>query len=187
MRYSDSRKEDTRQLLLEKGAALLKQSGFAATGVDRLMQAAGLSGGALYAHYPSKTALLVAIVEAEMQKSVALLTSVGDEPVATALARCLDRYLTLEHVRQPERGCILPALAAELGRAGPEVKQVLDSHKAVFLDYWGQKLGDRAAAHVLLDQCVGAILMARMTADEAEQAAIIEASKRVLKERLLPA
>lgn len=186
MRYSDTRKDETRRLLLERGAAVLKESGFAATGVDQLMKSVGLTGGALYAHFPSKTALLVAIVEVEMARSLALLTGNEDEPAAAALERCLYTYLTVEHVRQPARGCILPALAAELARAPAEVKQVLDAARQTFLGFWSRKLGERDAAEFLLDQCVGAILMARLTDDEARQQAIIAASHRYLRAVLLP-
>jgi AcrR family transcriptional regulator len=186
MRYSQSRKEDTRQLLLEKGAAEIKRAGFAATGVDRLMQAAGLSGGALYAHFPGKTALLVAIVQAELAKSVRMLTGKPEVPAAEALERCLGRYLSLEHVQHPESGCILPALAAELGRASPEVKAVVDAATQEFVAFWALRLGSSTAAQVLLNQCVGTILMARMSDDEARQIETLEGSRRFLLESLTP-
>jgi len=187
MRYSQSRKDDTRQLLLEKGAAEIKRAGFAATGVDRLMQAAGLSGGALYAYYPGKTALLTAIVEAELEKSMRLLTGFPELPAREALQRCLHRYLSLTHVRQPENGCILPALAPELGRAGPEVRAVIEAATLRFTGFWGSRLGSRAAAEVLLSQCVGTILMARLSDDEAHQSELLEASKAHLLATLAPA
>jgi len=186
MRYSPSRKEDTRQLLLEAGAAEIKRHGFAATGVDRIMQAAGLSGGALYAHFSGKNALLVAIVAAELEKSVRLLTGKPEESAAEALPRCLDRYLSLEHVQQPERGCILPALAAELGRADAEVKAEVSKATREFVAFWGAKLGKREAAELLLSQCVGAIVMARMMDDEARQQSLLDASKAFLLKQLLP-
>jgi len=186
MRYSQSRKDDTRQLLLEKGAAEIKRAGFAATGVDKLMQAAGLSGGALYAHFASKTALLEAIVEAELAKSVRMLTGNPGMPTAEALERCLGRYLSLYHVQHPEDGCILPALAAELGRASPGVKAVVDAATQRFVDFWAGKLGSSAAAQALLSQCVGTITMARMSDDEAQQLALLEGSRRFLLGSLLP-
>ncbi len=180
MRYPESRKEETRRHILEQGAYLLKKYGFAATGVDKLMQAVGLSGAALYAHFPSKMALLEAVVQAEMERSLKMLTGRPEDAPAEALQRCLDTYLTLEHVRHPEYGCILPALAAELGRAGVEVQELIAAAEQRFVDFWTSKLGSRAAARVLLSQCVGAILMARMNEDASQQQAILAASRQCL-------
>ena len=186
MRYPESRKEETRRHILEQGAYLLKKYGFAATGVDKLMQAVGLSGAALYAHFPSKMALLEAVVQAEMERSLKMLTGRPEDAPAEALQRCLDTYLTLEHVRHPEYGCILPALAAELGRAGVEVQELIAAAEQRFVDFWAGKLGSRASALVLLSQCVGAILMARMSEDSTQQQAILAASRSSLL-ALLPA
>lgn len=53
MRYPPGHRQQTRQRLLDRAAVLMKKNGYAATGVDALMQAAGLTGGALYAHFDS--------------------------------------------------------------------------------------------------------------------------------------
>ena len=49
--------------LLASSGALAKRGGFSATGVDGLMKAIGLTGGAFYGHFASKDALFAAIVE----------------------------------------------------------------------------------------------------------------------------
>ena len=186
MRQREAHKETTRQRLLAAGAAVIKRGGFAATGVDQLMQAAGLSGAALYAYFPGKAALLAAIVDVELPRSLRRLTGDADEPAEQALHRCLDRYLTLEHVRHPEQGCLLPALAAELARADPALVQHVHAACQPFADFWAAKLQRPEAGAVLLAQCVGAITLARLCPDEAQQAALLAASKALLLERLLP-
>ena len=180
MRYPDTHKEDTRRRLLRDGAAELKQHGFAATGVDRLMKAAGLSGAALYAYYPSKDALLAAIVDTELTRTLKRLTVPDATNREEALTRLLDSYLSLAHVQQPRRGCILPGLAAELGRAPTAVRQRLEAAQEAFADAWAPRLGSRAKALFLLSQCVGTVLLARMSKDSARQAEILAASREQL-------
>ena len=65
MRYSAEHKTQTRDKLLASSGALAKRGGFSATGVDGLMKAIGLTGGAFYGHFASKDALFAAIVERE--------------------------------------------------------------------------------------------------------------------------
>ncbi len=187
MRVRQAQKEDTRERLLSAGAAVIKRGGFAATGVDQLMQAAGLSGAALYAYFPGKAALLAAIVAVELPRSLRRLTGEADEPAETALRRCLDRYLTLEHVQHPERGCLLPALAAEMARADAALLQQVHAACQPFEDFWAAKLQRRDAGNVLLAQCVGAITMARLCPDAAQQQVLLAASKAWLLTSLLPA
>ena len=65
MRYPATHKQDTRARLLKTTGALAKRQGFAGTGVDGLMAAAGLTSGAFYSHFRSKGELLDAIETVE--------------------------------------------------------------------------------------------------------------------------
>ena len=69
MRYSASHKEQTRQRLIESSGAIAKRGGFATTGVDGLMKAIGLTGGAFYSHFPSKGDLFTEVVRRELSQS----------------------------------------------------------------------------------------------------------------------
>ncbi len=48
----------TRERLLENGAALFAAKGFSAVGIEELSASVGLTGPALYRHFPTKNALL---------------------------------------------------------------------------------------------------------------------------------
>ena len=124
MRYSAEHKTQTRDKLLASSGALAKRGGFSATGVDGLMKAIGLTGGAFYGHFASKDALFAAIVERELSHSVALLGSAGC--AADKLQRCLDIYLNMQHVEQPDNGCALPTLGAEIARADLAVRETAE-------------------------------------------------------------
>ena len=73
MRYSASHKQETRERLLQSSAAQAKNEGFSTVGVDALMKAIGLSGGAFYSHFTSKDELFSSIVERELSQSLSLI------------------------------------------------------------------------------------------------------------------
>lgn len=180
MRYSKSHKEETRQKLLASARALAKRGGFATTGVDALMAGVGLSGAAFYGYFPSKDALLAAVVDEEIARSVALLN--GDEPAtAEGMAESIHAYLSNFHAMHPEEGCVIPALGAEISRAGPEVRKIVERGLRRSQKVWAQRLGDDAAAWSLIAQSVGALMLARVVETDKARKEILHANRRRLQ------
>jgi TetR/AcrR family transcriptional repressor of nem operon len=100
---------EARARLLEAGRTLVRHRGFAATSVDDLCAAAGVTKGAFFHHFPSKEALGVALIEDWTATTAALF---GAHPYNT-LPDPLDRvfgYLDLrrEILEQPipEFSCV---------------------------------------------------------------------------------
>jgi AcrR family transcriptional regulator len=60
----------TRGRILEAARALFAERGWAATSVDEVVRAAGVTKGALYHHFRDKTDLLRAVYEAQEQASI---------------------------------------------------------------------------------------------------------------------
>jgi AcrR family transcriptional regulator len=186
MRYSSTHKEESRRRLLEASGAIAKRGGFATTGVDGLMAAIGLTGGAFYGHFPSKQALFAAVIERELERSVRLFTPDGSTDRRADLIRSLRRYLNLDHVHEPEAGCAIPALGAEIARAEPAVRETVETGMRAVHALWTDKLEDPEAAWAVIAQCVGAIVLARTMATPETQAAVIDASLAFLIDRLEP-
>jgi len=167
--------------LLAVAGAETKKKGFAAVGVDGLMQAAGVTSGAFYSHFPSKNALFKAVVEAELQDSIQMLVGNPHQDLTAWLDHESSRYLTMSHVRHPETGCVLPALGAEISRADDGVKHVYEQQMLDAKNMLASRLGDDTAAWGFIAQCVGALLLARAMPGEDTQQAIINASKQFLQ------
>lgn len=184
MRYSATHKEETRQRLLDSSAAIAKQGGFASTGVDGLMKAVGLSGGAFYTHFASKDELFAAIVHRELMRSAERLAEQGRPFDRARLVRCLARYLNLMHVQEPAAGCAIPALGAEIARADETVRQGAEQALLALQQAWAEVIGSAEDAWALLAQCVGALMLARMVASEESQRAIVESSRAFLVRHL---
>ncbi len=185
MRYAKTHKDETRQKLLDSSRAIAKKGGFKATGVDALMASIGLTGGAFYSHFPSKQALFEALVQEEMDNSSAMLAGDKDSP-DNHVAKCVRDYLSSFHAMNPEVGCVLPTLGAEIAQAGPEVRRTVEAALKRTQKSWSERTGDPDAGWALIAQCVGAVVLARAVESERTRKEILAASRRFL-DKALPA
>lgn len=175
MRYTPAYKEEARNRLVEATGSLAKHRGFASTGVDGLMAAAGMTSGAFYAHFRSKNALLEAIVDNELQRSTRLFAVASRQELLDVIRG----YLSEAHVDHPESGCAVPALAPEIARAGDATQQAFAQGMHAFHGQLCALLGSAEAAWSLMAQLVGAVTMARaLPAGEARTALLASAAKQ---------
>ena len=85
----------TRAALIHTARALFGERGFAATSVDDIAHRAGVTSGALYHHFPTKTALFETVFEelhAELLEASAAAASTGHGHV-DRLSRGFDAFL----------------------------------------------------------------------------------------------
>lgn len=183
MRYTATHKQQTREKLLDSSAALAKQEGFTSVGVDGLMKAIGLSGGAFYSHFSSKDQLFGSIIERELSDSLKRLSGEGGQS-KERLARCLNLYLSMAHVEQVGAGCALPSLGAEIARADVAVRQQAQDWICRLQAGWAATLGSDDLAWAILSQCIGALVVARMMVDPCVQAQVLSSNQAVLGRQL---
>jgi TetR/AcrR family transcriptional regulator, transcriptional repressor for nem operon len=184
VRYSNTHKQETREKLIESSRAIAKKGGFESTGVDALMAAIGLTGGAFYSHFASKDDLFGELVEREMQNSTAMLAGDAESP-ADHVAKMLRGYLSSAHALHPESGCALPALGAEIARSGPEIRSTVERSLRQLQRGWTERLGgDSDKAWALIAQCIGAIVMARAVESERGRREILASSRRFVEKTL---
>ena len=175
MRYSAGHKLETREKLLNSSALSAKRSGFSTVGVDGLMKAIGLSGAAFYSHFSSKNELFTAIVERELYQSLERLGGQGGQD-RERLERCLKQYLSMAHVEQPESGCALPTLGAEIARSDDQVREQAELWICRLQASWAQILESDSLAWAILSQCVGALVVARMLVTPEIQRTVLKSS-----------
>lgn len=178
MRYASNHKQETREKLLASSRAIAKKHGFDNTGVDTLMGAVGLSGGAFYSHFSSKDELFAAVVEQEMENSSAMLAGSADSP-PDHVAKCLRSYLSNAHALNPETGCVMPTLGPEIARAAPEVRATVErSLKKLQRSWKGRLNDDDDAAWAVMAQSIGALVMARAVESEKMRHEILASTRR---------
>lgn len=121
MRYEKGRKDASRQRIMEVAVERFRNDGIAASGLAAIMGDAGLTNGAFYPHFPSKTALvhdsIVAALENQSKQAREILGAGGLEAAITT-------YLSVEHRDNPGKGCIFAALLPELARQSPDTRSL---------------------------------------------------------------
>jgi|KBSSwiStaDraftv2_1062776.scaffolds.fasta_scaffold04584_9 TetR/AcrR family transcriptional repressor of nem operon len=115
MRVSKQQSAENRQALVRAAATLFRERGIDGVGVADVCRAAGLTHGALYAHFESKQALAAEAIDscsAVTDARLADLAARSSDPLGTFL----DAYLSPGHRDDPADGCPLSALAADASR-----------------------------------------------------------------------
>jgi AcrR family transcriptional regulator len=180
MRYSSTHKKETREKLLNSSREIAKKGGFETTGVDALMSAIGLTGGAFYSHFGSKAELFADLIQREVELSADMLAGDENSP-PDHVAKRIRSYLSTSHALHPETGCVLPALGPEIARASPQVKAQVEAALKRLQRSWAARLDDNDSGWALIAQCVGAILLARVVESERTRQEILASSRRFLE------
>lgn len=169
MRYPPEHKAQTRERILRAAADVFRQHGYHAAGLDKVMEAAGLTAGAFYSHFPSKEALLAEVLPYTLRHRPQALWEAppsGDDEAW--LVEFIERYLSTVHRDHPERGCLLPPVISELSRTGEPSREAFEAFLRAFQQRVAGHLGsaeddatanERALALVAL--CVGGLTLAR--------------------------
>ena len=121
MRYEKGRKDASRSRIMEVAAERFRCDGIAASGLASIMKDAGLTNGAFYPHFQSKTELvresIAAALEAQSRQMQEVLDSAG-------LDMAIELYLSAGHRDDPGKGCASAALLPELARQPSETRGV---------------------------------------------------------------
>ena len=120
MRVTKNQAAANRDALLHAAGRLFRERGIDGVGVAEIGKQAGLTHGALYAHFPTKDALAAAAYREGVEQSLAMmLEAAGDAPAT--LGRYLDFLLSPTVRDELAMGCPMTASASEIGRQGEEV------------------------------------------------------------------
>src|SRR5215213_10546239 len=128
MRYAQSHRRQTRRRIVESASYGLRQNGAQGLSVVDLMKLAGLTHGGFYNHFDSRAALVGEAIAFAMDQTTErwkkLANGKADGERFEAL---IADYLSPRHRDNPKHGCALPALAADVARAGPSERRSLAS------------------------------------------------------------
>ena len=120
MRYEKGRKEASRDRIIEVATQRFRTDGIAASGLAGIMAEAGLTNGAFYPHFPSKTALVRDCVSKALETQADQLR---EAVAAGGLEAVIDLYLSAAHRDNPGKGCASATLLPELARAPSDTRQ----------------------------------------------------------------
>ncbi|MFO0625016.1 MAG: TetR/AcrR family transcriptional regulator [Polyangiales bacterium] len=187
--------EETRAAVLGHGLALASEAGLEGVTIGTLAERAAMSKSGLFAHFASKEALQVAILDHAVERFVAMvvvpaLKERRGEPRVRALLR---RWLDWSRADFMPGGCVFVASIAELDdRPGP-VRDRLAASQRDWLDtlttairigvderHFAADTDPRQVAWEILAQTYGAHLLTRLLRDRGADARLTAALDRIL-------
>lgn len=134
--------EGLRSRLLDVAADLFQTYGYQATSIKDVMEATGVSGGALHHHFPTKKRLALAVIQDRVAPAV---RQTWIEPVrlASSLRKGIAGVFAVIESGVEKRGsvsgCPLNNLALELSLADPDFRHSINS----IFDEWQEALAQR--------------------------------------------
>ncbi|MFI2211719.1 TetR/AcrR family transcriptional regulator [Streptomyces sp. NPDC020141] len=140
--------------VLEAARSLFAERGVQAVGMDAVRTAAGVSLKRIYQLYPSKDALVEAVLrqrDAEVREAVAAHGAArSDDPRERVLA--VFDYLAEWFAEPGFRGCLFINTHGELGGISAGVTDIARAHKAALREYFARLTDELDAPALLADQ-----------------------------------
>lgn len=128
-----TRKDDTRQRLIEAGAEFMHRQGYAGTGIQQVLDACGVPKGSFYHYFKSKEDFALAVVDFHAGRMGAGARALFADPARAPLERLqhffayfLGCFADRTHPLG-QSGCPIGNLVQELAAASPVFQQRLDA------------------------------------------------------------
>jgi TetR/AcrR family transcriptional repressor of nem operon len=168
MQSRNAAKTATHRRIVSSAGRLMRRRGLTGASVADVMRGAGLTVGGFYAHFRSKRAMDLEVLEqafADVRQGSAARQ--GDAQGLDWLARYVGHYLEAEHRDRPEGGCPAPSVVGDLVHADATLRRALgtiverwsDRIEAHAPETAGATARERALATIAL--CVGGLTLAR--------------------------
>jgi len=173
MRYDPSHKKEAREKILSAVGRGFRTSGFGGIGVDALAKEAGVTSGAFYGHFASKSAAFEAAAVDGLVELREAIESVRANEADGWLEKFADFYLSTKRTCHLGESCALQSLTAEVARAGRKTKVAYESELLRVVDALaaglpqGGPAARRRTAWAILAILSGGVSLSRATNDPA--------------------
>lgn len=178
MRYSAEHKQETKAKVVAAAGRVFRKEGYGGAGIDALTKVAGVTNGAFYGHFKSKSeAFRIAVLSGleELRQGVAALKA--GEPNGW-LTTFVGFYLGYKRTCDLGDSCTLPSLSADVMRADDETRDAYTAELKRLVEEVATGLqgnGDSSSlatsredqAIVLLAMLSGGVTLARAVSDPA--------------------
>lgn len=174
MRYKPGHKEESRARILDAVGRGFRRHGVGGIGVDGLAREAGLTSGAFYAHFGSKSEAFEEAAIAGLESLLAGIQSLQSKHGDAWVEAFVDFYLGFKRTCDLDEACGLQALTPEVVRADAEVRGRFQASLLRVVEQVAKGLRPRPGAPsrkdrawALLALLSGGVTMARATRDGA--------------------
>ncbi len=126
MRYSAEHKEQTKTAILRAAGRVFRAEGYGGSGIDALTKAAGVTNGAFYGHFKTKSEAFRAIIGLGLEGLVETVGQYQDTHGEGWLGPFVDFYLGPKITCDIGDACTLPMLSSEVARSDDQAHQVYE-------------------------------------------------------------
>ena len=171
MARSQVEKEASHTRIVKAAAAQIRQDGIDAVRVSELMREAGLTHGGFYRHFGSREDLIEEAIDAALTDGSRQADTGESLDPAAQLAQIIDSYVSKAHRDNPQVGCAVAALPADVSRSGSRARQAYTRQVRRYIDRLvgliraAEPDTKRDEAILTLSALVGAVAMARAVED----------------------
>lgn len=183
MRHKGINKDEMRYRVTEAASRGFRRHGYAGVGVDALAKGAGVTSGAFYAHFGSKSGAFETVLGLGLDEVIAALPTYQEGFGADWLVAFVDYYLGAAHRADLECGCAMAALTPDVVRAAAPVHAAFEAKMNAIVDIAARGLkaergGDaRARAWAMLGALIGGLNLARAVLNPAAAEEIAKATR----------
>ena len=193
MRISKEKAADNRAALIRAASKLFRERGIDGVGVAEISKEAGLTHGALYAHFRSKEELALEALSYGLDQANSRMYSSTVDGMPD-LARFLDRYLALDNRDDYGDRCAMAASASEIGRQDKVISARFAEGYMVMVRAFERQIAQNepgsdalGRAMVVVATMIGSLAVARGAAkgNPAVSEQVLAAARRQLDELML--
>lgn len=189
MRMSVKQTAETRARILGVAGKLFRERGVDGIGVADLMKSAGLTHGAFYNHFESKTALASEAIEGVLKQTTCAWSEISDAGGGDGggFEAFIATYLSRSHRDDPGNGCLVAALGGDVGRQESSVRQAFTSGLRPMIDFLTRHAAGRSRAAkreqalMTLATLVGTVVLARAVEDVDLSDEVLQAARAAFK------
>jgi len=162
-----TKKQQTRQRMLEAAGRQFKSHGYAGIGVDGIAKAAGATSGAFYAHFGSKNGAFDAVVKAGLDAVIEGIPKFQKDYRDKWVEAFAEYYVGKPHRDDLACGCAMASLSPEIARTDSQVQTIYEEKMEKIADLVAAGLADgttaerRNRAWAMLGILIGGLTMAR--------------------------
>ncbi|MDM5177156.1 TetR/AcrR family transcriptional regulator [Massilia sp. DJPM01] len=167
MRHKGVNKDETRLRVTDAISRGFRKHGFAGVGVDALAKGAGVTSGAFYSHFGSKSGAFEVALGVGLDEVISGIPHYQREFGANWVKAFVDYYMGKAHREDLECGCAMASLTPEVVRAGTDMQAVFEEKMNVIVDIVARGLeaenhaAARARAWAMLAVLIGGLNLAR--------------------------
>ncbi|MCP4061050.1 MAG: TetR/AcrR family transcriptional regulator [Pseudomonadota bacterium] len=179
MRASKAHMEKIRSHILESSEQGFREEGYSGLGINGLTKRAGMTSGAFYGHFSSKSQAFHEVVEKGMNDYMNTLIQLEEQYQQEWPQHFLDFYLSLEHTDDLGHSCVVPALSADVMRSDEDTKKLFSKQLEQIVNQVSTGLvgRDKAGAWALISLLAGSVMIARCSSSQKQSKEILESAR----------